>query len=971
MDINVKLKSSAQEAKKALTDVAKSTSKLGRETKSTNSGMAKFFTSLRKNDRLFNNIAKDANRASISIGGFGKALKGIASIAVLNKLGQTMFTAIKASMDMIETQNLFEVSLGKTNESAEKLLETISKSTGMDLTNMKSAVGTYALLARSMGMVERQGEILSTGSTQLAMDLSSLTNVPLAQALGDIKSGLIGQTETMYKYGVDLTEAALKTQALEQGITKSVRQMTQGEKMALRYNLMLKQTSLAHGDMAKTIDTLANQWRILSERVVTASRSIGSIFIPIMTQIMPVANAVLIVVTQLADAIAKVMGYSMPKTNANVLGAVSDGAEEATDDIEDAKKALDKFNSALGFDELNTISKDDSSGVAGVSTPDVTGMDLSIYDAGLTNIKAKADEIASIIMDTLKSIDTTNLQNSIAKVAEAFTPLSDTLGSGLKWIYDNVLVPLGQYTISDLLPAFLDLLAVVLTKLNETLLFFAPMWQYVWNTFFLPVATWTGEALITGLQALQDVISNLSFENIGTAVSDFLQAPVVGQIYEAFSKAWTDISSLGSPLYNWLTTDVFTLFGTIITNVQTILVGLWDTISFAVGDVWNLVIMPFIDGIVVNLLPVITSLATETWNLFGVMFVEIKKIFDSVWKDGIIPVFELAGKIWTDLTTTIKEKWDEYGAPIFEAWKTAVQSASDVMQNLWKKILKPIWTSFMDVLDKFWTGHMKPLVDKILEFVATSIKASLEFYSKFIKPIVNWIVNVLAPPITEFFDQIFNVLEIVFGVIADVVGGIIEMFTGVIEFFMGVFTGDWKRAWDGIKKYYEGIWNAIYGVVKGVVNLILDTVERMINNMIKGLNFFINKINSVLEKINSVAGELGFSINLSLNTIDEVKLPRLAMGGSLQAGQIFEAGEGGNAEAIGSYKGKTTVMPLENTDFVNAIYNAVKDAMEDVEGSGGQNIENILMLDGEVIYKNQQKVKTNRGRNYGLGAFSR
>ena len=55
----------------------------------------------------------------------------------------------------------------------------------------------------------------------------------------------------MYKYGVDLTEAALKSEALAEGIDKSVRLMSQGEKMALRYNLMIKQTALSHGDFAK------------------------------------------------------------------------------------------------------------------------------------------------------------------------------------------------------------------------------------------------------------------------------------------------------------------------------------------------------------------------------------------------------------------------------------------------------------------------------------------------------------------------------------------------------------------------------------------------------------------------------------------------------------------------------------------------------------------------------------------------
>ena len=107
------------------------------------------------------------------------------------------------------------------------------------------------LLARSMGMSTKQAKTLSTTTAQLSTDLASLTNIPINQVMQDLRSGLIGQTETVYKYGMDLTEASLKTEAFRLGITKSVREMTQGEKMALRYSLMLKQSGLAHGDFAK------------------------------------------------------------------------------------------------------------------------------------------------------------------------------------------------------------------------------------------------------------------------------------------------------------------------------------------------------------------------------------------------------------------------------------------------------------------------------------------------------------------------------------------------------------------------------------------------------------------------------------------------------------------------------------------------------------------------------------------------
>ena len=113
-----------------------------------------------------------------------------------------------------------------------------------------------------MGMVDEQAQILSTNTYHLALDIASLNNVPIQQAMEDLRSGLVGQSETVYKYGIDVTEASLKTEALAEGITKSVRNMSQGEKMALRYNVMLKSTGLAQGDFAKTIASPANQFKI-------------------------------------------------------------------------------------------------------------------------------------------------------------------------------------------------------------------------------------------------------------------------------------------------------------------------------------------------------------------------------------------------------------------------------------------------------------------------------------------------------------------------------------------------------------------------------------------------------------------------------------------------------------------------------------------------------------------------------------
>ena len=163
-----------------------------------------------------------------------------------------------------------------------------------------------------------------------------------------------------------------------------------------------------------------------------------------------------------------------------------------------------------------------------------------------------------------------------------------------------------------------------------------------------------------------------------------------------------------------------------------------------------------------------------------------------------------------------------------------------------------------------------------------------------------------------------------------------------------------------VSKDIFGVFETLYAIAKAPINLI-----------IKGLNWMIDGINKIQFDIPQwVADLLGLQDNTIGFNIQPIR--ELALGGTLTDGEIFKAGEFGKAELIGSYNNKTTVMPLENSGFVEAMYKAVKSAVIDAEMEGnGQVIENVLNIDGEVIYRNQEKVKRNRGVNFNLGVFER
>lgn len=152
-------------------------------------------------------------------------------------------------------------------------------------------------------------------------------------------------------------------------------------------------------------------------------------------------------------------------------------------------------------------------------------------------------------------------------------------------------------------------------------------------------------------------------------------------------------------------------------------------------------------------------------------------------------------------------------------------------------------------------------------------------------------------------------------------------------------SGGIGNAFDWIEKKAGGIinwlstgWNLMWSDMSKGAKLSLEQVKKnfdTFNNSLK--NFFntniIDPINGLIRSANNLMGKIDKNVARFFgfpNGIQIGLIPRLARGGMVEPGQIFEAGENGKSELMGSYKGKTTVMPLENTSFIDAMRAAVQ-----------------------------------------------
>jgi Flp pilus assembly pilin Flp len=162
-----------------------------------------------------------------------------------------------------------------------------------------------------------------------------------------------------------------------------------------------------------------------------------------------------------------------------------------------------------------------------------------------------------------------------------------------------------------------------------------------------------------------------------------------------------------------------------------------------------------------------------------------------------------------------------------------------------------------------------------------------------------------------------------------------------------------SNLWGGITTGLSGAWATIKAVFRNGVN---DLIRYLNNGPIKLLNNIINAAKS----IPGVSG---------LRNVSSV--PYLATGGMPAMGQMFVAGEAG-AELVGSYGGnKSTVMPLENSGFVeamaSAVYAATAAAMRTQPSSGGGDVYIDGVKAGKVIKNSTARAGLN-GSLVSIGA---
>lgn len=221
------------------------------------------------------------------------------------ELGKTMSTFVTAPLlaagtasvmmasDFNESMNKVDVAFASSSQAVKDFAKTSLTSFGIAEGTALDMAALFGDMATSMGLGVGEASKLSTSLVGLAGDLSSFKNINIKEATTALNGIFTGETESLKRLGVIMTETNLKTYALSQGMTKQYDTMSQAEKVMLRYNYVMANTKNAQGDFARTNEGAANQMRMFGEGVKQLSAQFGQVMLPAVTSIVSSLNSMI------------------------------------------------------------------------------------------------------------------------------------------------------------------------------------------------------------------------------------------------------------------------------------------------------------------------------------------------------------------------------------------------------------------------------------------------------------------------------------------------------------------------------------------------------------------------------------------------------------------------------------------------------------------------------------------------------
>lgn len=454
------------------------------------------------------------------------------------------------------------------------------------------------------------------------------------------------------------------------------------------------------------------------------------------------------------------------------------------------------------------------------------GLGQTIFNDILKIINSVLDSLKGVTKSTsdwAKTLDFRPLLNSIDGLLKAIQPLTKNIGDGLQWFYNNVLLPLAGFTITKLIPAFLDALSGAIKLLNGIIDALKPAGKWLFDSFLKPMAQWTGGVIVSVLGGIGKALG---------VIGDW-----IGKHSEGFSNFVIAVAAFATALkaISMVQTAV-----TVVSGIMSALSGIGgitgalSLLGSGLGGIVTLLGGPFALAIAAAI--AVGVLLWKNWDTVKEKAGQLGKWIGEKW-DGIKVV---TGKVWGAITTFLKKwgvdililmftgpaapfilfakyvatHWDSISSSTSKIWGNVKDAISDKAKEAFTKAKK----HFGDLKDSAGTHFeniRKSAADKF-----ESIKSSVSDKAKLAKDKALDAWSIMKQHTGPYFDAVKTTASDAFDKVSGWAGGLGgRMATGL------------KNGIRGVKDAAKGIANAILNTIGSAVNGVIDGVKWILKHV--------------------------------------------------------------------------------------------------------------------------------------------
>ena len=916
-----------------LKKVANNFNNINKTTSSMDSGLSRVNTSAQKTTKSFGGLAS-------SIGKFYATwffvIRGIKSLG----------RSIEASADYVEAFNYYTVSFGKvaskwdkdwstygdenaknySNAFVTELNSTFEKLSGVSFNpktgllsetglknlglNLRSVTEYAAQLGSMMDSVGHSGQTTLAATqafVKLAADMSSLRNIDYTTAGSKIRSVLQGQSRAGYEFGWDTTMASLQAMADRLDLSKAVSEMTQMEKQQLRILVILEQSRVAWGDQANTINTFANQTRILRNNMSELSMMLGQLFVPILSKIMPVVNGITIALKNLISSIAGFFGLEIKDTGFGFSG-IEEDVDGTTDSLDQATESAKKLRKQLqGFDKLNVITTPTDSG-ASTSGGVGGGIDLTDKILEATAEYEKVWQEAFDRMENQAEVFAKKVEKALAPVKSLFQNIA--IGDWFAVGQDVTNIVVG---ITDFFTRAIE--NVDWEQIGENIGLFikgidftailSSVGQLIWEAINASIDQWKGMFDVAPIET--------------TIITGILLIPFISKIANTFTTVliptFTNVVTFGSNVVGafeliknagmTLHTALTTIFGTFATNFAGIV-----TILAGAGLAVTSFVSMFTDGF--NWIKEALMIVGIALTAVGAIILGAPALITGVIA-GIVAVV-------ATLVIVIKDNWDaivEWTSNLFDKVSTFFTDLWENVKGVWSIVSTWFSENVIEPIVLFFVGFAKR-VGQVFEGLWIIVQAiwkivSTWFNENVVQPIVNFFAPIVEK-ISSFFVELWEDIKFVWRTVSN------WFSKNIIDPVSNTF----KTACDKIGGFFSSLWSGIKSGVVSAMNGVIGGIE-------SGINFIVNGINKIIKGFNKIVSWAAKVAEVDWGGVDLVPKVNLSRIKGYETGGFPEDGwfRATKGEYFGKFDDGTSYIgtnrQIEN-GVASGVYGAVRDA---------------------------------------------